>query len=357
MPSHREWRSHRYRQDEKFHLPWVGDYPTLAQRRAYMKSFFNWMVYDPSEGDTFQALWRSSESRAATQLVDAGWKTVPVTHFEFTVDRVAWGFFFHFAEKGGPGPDWPWPNRPPADPSEPKSEKFAQLRVKVVADKAKESQTAKPPPTKKQAATPKPGNAIKSSQAKPQQLLPAKEQARPGMEAKADRGGSASGNKGKAAASPANKGQMPPGLSRSPSSREHHDSDRGNRGSRTHHCTEHPLTMVHSMTLEGTVGADREIRDLHVYNSSPRSGLHTNIMAPEPQIPGVFLFRTNSESGVMHAFNQVQANYPDQKIMIERFPIRMPGGDDGRERSSREGDRAMTPADLVNRALLRARWY
>ncbi|KAF7547759.1 hypothetical protein G7Z17_g7501 [Cylindrodendrum hubeiense] len=128
---HREMKSPLY-PGQVFATPWVGDNPTLAQRRGYMKAFYGWM--SPQAGlDEFFARTRViCERVTAERLVKLGWSEVPLEYFEYTVDKRVWnGFWFGLEIR----PIWPWPSKPSltVGPGEAYSPTFARLRETILA--------------------------------------------------------------------------------------------------------------------------------------------------------------------------------------------------------------------------------
>ncbi|KAI6762644.1 hypothetical protein HG530_008624 [Fusarium avenaceum] len=105
-----------------------GLQPTVAQRRQYMRAFFQWHFYcvDPVEHE--RKLRELAELKLANTLIGHGIIRVSAPNFESGVDEEVWDAWFEGCPEES-FPVWPWPFLDPQD-DDPDSSKFAELLAK-----------------------------------------------------------------------------------------------------------------------------------------------------------------------------------------------------------------------------------
>ncbi|KAM0228150.1 hypothetical protein ACHAP5_012020 [Fusarium lateritium] len=117
-----------------FSEPFPGLHPTLAQRRRYMRAFFQWHLYDAEPKEHERELREHAERNIATAVIDHALKEgqdilgIPTVMFEYGVDAEVWQSWFRNCPKESI-PDWPWPC-PKTEAGDPESSKFAELLAK-----------------------------------------------------------------------------------------------------------------------------------------------------------------------------------------------------------------------------------
>ncbi|RSL60654.1 hypothetical protein CEP54_006646 [Fusarium duplospermum] len=126
IPPHREWKSFESHNWGVFNVSWVGENPTIEERRAYMGAYLDWMVGGSAE---FERQARKKAEEAATiKFAQEGKTEVKVTIFEWAVDRIYWDIWFEAYSSVTGQPPFPW-GRPEEDTNEPCSDTFARILV------------------------------------------------------------------------------------------------------------------------------------------------------------------------------------------------------------------------------------
>ncbi|RTE80323.1 hypothetical protein BHE90_005144 [Fusarium euwallaceae] len=124
IPPHREWESFENHNWGVFNAPWVGDNPTIEDRRAYMGVYLNWMVEGSAESE--RQARKKAEEAATIKFAQEGKTEVKTTIFEWAVDRIYWDIWFEAYSSIAGQPPYPW-RRPEENPNEPCSDTFARI--------------------------------------------------------------------------------------------------------------------------------------------------------------------------------------------------------------------------------------
>ncbi|KAM0486737.1 hypothetical protein ACHAP7_002540 [Fusarium lateritium] len=111
-----------------FSEPFPGLYPTVAQRRRYMRAFFQWHLCDAEPEEHEHELREHAERKIASVLIEGHRVGVQTIAYEFAVDEKVWQSWFSRCPKESI-PAWPWPF-PKIEEGDNESSKFAELLAK-----------------------------------------------------------------------------------------------------------------------------------------------------------------------------------------------------------------------------------
>jgi hypothetical protein len=119
--------------------------PTLAQRRRYMRAFFQWHLYDGKPEAHERELRERGELIAATDFIEMEIVGAPEVVFEYAVDKEVWELWCEYGYSSHVKlilimklvsrcpeesvPSWPWPCPNPEEGA-PESSRFAELLAK-----------------------------------------------------------------------------------------------------------------------------------------------------------------------------------------------------------------------------------
>ncbi|KAF4991675.1 hypothetical protein FDECE_13964 [Fusarium decemcellulare] len=127
VPPHREWISLDNADRSKFPLPWIGDNPTLKQRRDYMKLYLDWIL---SRDDDHEKIRQQAERNVVVQR--SFWSNMSENDFEYEADKEYWKLWFQ--EISRQYPPWPWLQRSSLSNPPVWSQTFSRLKAELHFD-------------------------------------------------------------------------------------------------------------------------------------------------------------------------------------------------------------------------------
>ncbi|RSL52672.1 hypothetical protein CEP54_010799 [Fusarium duplospermum] len=88
-----------------FPMPWIGDNPTLDERRQYIRAYLNWRLPHGDMENQERELHDLAERRAAMKLINDDATEIGVEQFEWLVDEMFWHTWLGHL---GNTPPFPW---------------------------------------------------------------------------------------------------------------------------------------------------------------------------------------------------------------------------------------------------------
>ncbi|KAJ3537448.1 hypothetical protein NM208_g5841 [Fusarium decemcellulare] len=128
VPPHREWISLDHNDLAECLTPWIGDNPTLEQRRNYMDLYLDWIL---TRGiDESEKIRQQAERNVVLQR--PFWIDMSEDDFEHEADKEYWKLWFQPISPQHP--PWPWHRRSTSDSYSTRSQTFARLKGELHLD-------------------------------------------------------------------------------------------------------------------------------------------------------------------------------------------------------------------------------